>query len=331
MRDERLKTARDEALEMANPHQPPRDPERERDHMLDATLRLLGISSKGEPAQVGQAPENPGQDLSAIHQDLPAILGGPADDPQNSRPEAGLVDELSLHDLSTALPGPDPTDAAADFDFSTSIGNEFLDQGPSVSDARAAIVRGARPAVDITPILDALSKAAGPTASETTTSQVDSQVVEEVVRAIRAAVASNSRGRLSAHDPRPADPQIGDDFGWYEKPGKIELLPYRPAEDTGPKIELLADDVSSARISWPEAAASHPRTFDEATSDGGPGLARPLVLLTVSEAERQAMLGEALRLAAERDKRVLREIVDERMDLENYMRRAQERALYGAY
>jgi hypothetical protein len=54
-------------------------------------------------------------------------------------------------------------------------------------------------------------------------------------------------------------------------------------------------------------------------------------MLSVSEVERQAAVEEALWTAAEREEKVFRQIVNERIDDENYKRWVEMRAVCGDY
>jgi hypothetical protein len=73
-------------------------------------------------------------------------------------------------------------------------------------------------------------------------------------------------------------------------------------------------------------AAANPRL--RPTADGGPPLARPIVLVTLHTDVVNAAVGAALKAATERDTKTLNEIAEAKIDFAFFKYQAERRVLH---
>jgi hypothetical protein len=109
-------------------------------------------------------------------------------------------------------------------------------------------------------------------------------------------------------------------------------LPYNPRHDAGtPGIQLDSEIVDAPgtgerHASTPTSPAPSPGLLLP-TSDGGPPLARPIVLVRLSEDQLRHAREEALLDASRRDARTCEEIAQQKCDQLLYFLHTEERRL----
>jgi len=103
-------------------------------------------------------------------------------------------------------------------------------------------------------------------------------------------------------------------------------------DSRGPSVIQLAS--TSGDLGVPERPSDpdlSPRatTLQSPTSDGGPPLARPILMATVPDEETRRILDEALAEAGRRDAKTIAEVAQQKVDDAFWLRACEERALYG--
>jgi len=136
-------------------------------------------------------------------------------------------------------------------------------------------------------------------------------------------------------------------------PGDPQFLPrptiLRPEQlitiDRGPRLPIVwLDPATSRPVLSPYGRetdliagilAGQPRVPKQAllcpTSDGGPPLARPIVIVRLLDDQTRKVIGDALAAAAERDNKTAGEIAEDKVNYAFWSRNAQERAIMGDY
>ncbi len=113
----------------------------------------------------------------------------------------------------------------------------------------------------------------------------------------------------------------------------IERGPYiHDPHAPNPAIQLLGDgdDGPAATYASDSAADLGPRSqaMLSETSDGGPPLARPIVLFQLSDEQCRTMIEDALAASAARDARTVDEVAEAKVDHAFWVRACQERAVW---
>jgi hypothetical protein len=103
MPHDRLKTAREEALEMAKVKLPTSDPRREHERLIDSTLRMLGVTPHDQTVPGEEPHDDSDNEASQDLGSLPEMLGGPVADTEIAPSELFSIDDPAVHDLPTAL------------------------------------------------------------------------------------------------------------------------------------------------------------------------------------------------------------------------------------
>jgi hypothetical protein len=135
----------------------------------------------------------------------------------------------------------------------------------------------------------------------------------------------------------PSGPGIADVHairGLAAPPGEpeaIEVGSYDSAA-AGSSVEQLGQNVDASASGGREAAANlSPRTPDVLgpTSDGGPPLARPIVIVTLPGEQLRRLEEDALTSSAARSVRTCREIAEQRVNHALWVRDCEDRAING--
>ena len=125
---------------------------------------------------------------------------------------------------------------------------------------------------------------------------------------------------------------IGNYLGPSNDPTVIERGPLRTNNDSWrPSIELLSNTRGDSDVpERPSDSELSPRAtrLQSPASDGGPPLARPILLASVPDQETRRILDEALVEAGRRDAKTLAEIAQKQVDDAFWLRACEERALY---
>jgi hypothetical protein len=132
----------------------------------------------------------------------------------------------------------------------------------------------------------------------------------------------------------PADYIAIDNFlGPSNDPTVIQRGPVRTDGDSwGPSVIQLASISSDPSAPGPASGAElSPRAtaLQSLTSDGGPPLARPILMASVPDEQTRQLLDEALAEAGQRDAKTAAEIAQQQVDDAFWLRACEERALYG--
>jgi hypothetical protein len=161
-------------------------------------------------------------------------------------------------------------------------------------------------------------------------------------------------GGFSAPDTVESEPGPNDDLGALDRPPSadpsqyatfddlllrpnepvvIERGPVRADGDSWrPSITLLSEPTREADVpQQPSGADLSPRAtqLQSPTSDGGPPLARPILLAAVPDEESRRIVDEALVEAGRRDAKTLAEIAEQKVHDAFWLRACEERAVYG--
>ena len=126
---------------------------------------------------------------------------------------------------------------------------------------------------------------------------------------------------------------IGNYLGPSNDPTVIERGPLRTDDDSWrPSINLLSETKGDSDLpEHPSDSDLSPRAtlLQSPTSDGGPPLARPIFLVSVSDEQTRRILDEALVEAGRRDAKSAAEIAQKQVDDAFWLRACEERAIYG--
>lgn len=126
---------------------------------------------------------------------------------------------------------------------------------------------------------------------------------------------------------------IDDLIGRPTDPIVIERGPLRTDNDSWrPSIELLSNSRGDSDVpERPSDSDLSPRAtrLQSPTSDGGPPLARPILLASVPDEETRRILDEALVEAGRRDAKTAAEVAKQQVDDAFWLRACEERAIYG--
>jgi hypothetical protein len=124
----------------------------------------------------------------------------------------------------------------------------------------------------------------------------------------------------------------GNFLGPSNDPTVIERGPLRTDDDSWrPKITLLSETGGKSDVPErsPDAELSPRATMLQSpTSDGGPPLARPILMASVPDEDTRRLLDEALAEAGRRDAKTAAEIAQKQVDDVFWLRACEERALY---
>lgn len=207
-------------------------------------------------------------------------------------------------------------------------------QLPEVSSSIPAIVSDLDSFVDIAPqsgFRDAIGVTTGGSEgdpSDVSTSEFFASALNNVPFAVD---GGSSR---SAAPVLP--PTIDDLVGRPGPPVFIEQGPERrPSASDGPSIQLLDETTEVPTAGGTSSSTSDLVSRTQAllspTSDGGPPLARPIVIVSLDEAERRKIVDEALAKSLERDEKLADERAEEKVSYAFWVRACEERALRGDY
>jgi hypothetical protein len=111
---------------------------------------------------------------------------------------------------------------------------------------------------------------------------------------------------------------------WMDREAS-RLVLYREGQDDEPEHPDLIAGILAGRPSVSERALLSP------TSDGGPPLARPIVIVRLLDEQTRKVVRDALAVAAVRDKQTASQIAEQMVNHAFWLRDAQERAIYGDY
>ena len=148
----------------------------------------------------------------------------------------------------------------------------------------------------------------------------------------------SSNGDFGALDrPPSANPSeyvtFDDLLGRPNESIVIERGPVRTDGDSWrPSITLLGETTGDTGVpEQPSDADLSPRAtrLQSPTSDGGPPLARPILLAAVPDEESRRIVDEALVEAGRRDAKTLAEIAEQKVHDAFWLRACEERAVYG--
>lgn len=110
--------------------------------------------------------------------------------------------------------------------------------------------------------------------------------------------------------------------------------------ESGPPLSAPDDNLVLSAGHGSNATADRGPTFDsnpspnpllQPTSDGGPPLARPMVLLSLTPDDTRRLIEEALRAASEQDARTMTEIAEFKVNERIWIEECQMRAIFGNY
>lgn len=132
----------------------------------------------------------------------------------------------------------------------------------------------------------------------------------------------------------PADYIAIDNLlGRHDSPIVIQRGPVRTDDESWrPSITQLSGTSGDPSVpEWSADADLSPRAtkLQSPTSDGGPPLARPILLASVPDEQTRGILDEALAEAGRRDAKTAAEIAQQQVEDAFWLRACEERALYG--
>lgn len=125
---------------------------------------------------------------------------------------------------------------------------------------------------------------------------------------------------------------------WESQPDTIRQMPHRFDEPRGSAIQLLghpslADDdgVRGESLAGPRSGPVDRPSLQSPTANGGPPLARPIVLVTLTPEANRQIVQETTESAAKRDYQVLRDVTRQEIDHAFWWQAAQRRSILGDY